>query len=73
MDREKLIRETIERFKDQEDLHQAYKNRMKGILLLAIAEVIGHVVSLKEGDPFDIEEWVDKYVEENTKGSKDEK
>lgn len=62
-DREKMVHDLVATFKDMNELHIVYKERMKNI--------IGYAVSCLAKDidkaDFNLKKWVDQFVEENFK------
>jgi hypothetical protein len=67
MNKKQLVEDLVSTFEDRNALHAAYKEKMKGILLMAIVEFIVHSAELKEGEPLDPEGWVDSFVESHFK------
>lgn len=67
MDREKLVRDLINTFNDRNELHIAYKEKMKGIILHAFQ---CFSEDIENGDLMPLEEWIDNFVEERFKVQK---
>ena len=63
-DKEKLVRELVDTFNDRDELHIAYKVKMKEIILMAICEFIEYLNQDETKLDLDMVKWIDKFVEE---------
>jgi hypothetical protein len=61
MDKEKLVRDLVDTFNDHDQLHVAYKEKMKSIFFY-FSEVLASEVETKED--FDLMKFIDSFVEE---------
>ncbi|MCF1193150.1 hypothetical protein LRR18_16295 [Mangrovimonas sp. AS39] len=65
MDKEKLVRDLVNSFKDRDELHTTYKKRMKEIISSAFINFFNDCNNCEVS----ISEWVDNFVEERFKPS----
>ena len=65
MDKEKIVRDLVDTFKDRNELHAAYKEKMKVMIGQVIVEFLTVFIEKEDVDltPLKIEEWVDNFVE----------
>ncbi len=61
MDKEKIVRDLMNTFNDRDQLHEAYKQRMKSIFFY-FAEMLAKEIEDKED--FDLIKFIDSFVEE---------
>jgi len=61
MDKEKLVRDLVNTFNDRDQLHVAYKEKMKSIFFY-FSEALASEVETKED--FDLMKFIDSFVEE---------
>lgn len=61
IDKEKMVRELVDTFNDKDELHIAYKKKMKGIITLALVSFIEDANN-EDADIF-IDAWVNDFVE----------
>ena len=66
--KEKIVRDLVNTFNDRDDLHSAYKHKMKQIISLALGEfLLFYAESSRSMN--EISDWVDNFVEERFKPS----
>ncbi len=68
MDNEKIVRDLVNTFNDRDELHESYKEKMKGILLDFIVNYYVNYKDQKEG--ILVEDFIDLYVEERFRPEK---
>jgi hypothetical protein len=70
-DKEKLVRELVDTFKDRNELHEAYKKKMKGIILCVFSEFSRFAEEVGEDNINEesIANWIDNFVEERFKAT----
>jgi hypothetical protein len=67
-DKEKIVRGLVNTFHDRNELHIAYKKRMKVIFSQFIDAFVVHAESLEDHEAdFDIAVFIDRFVEERFK------
>jgi len=70
-DKEKLVRDLVNTFNDRDELHVAYKQKMKDIIAETISEFIVFLAESQPDDDQMIADWIDNFVEERFKPSED--
>ena len=70
-DKEKIVRDLVNTFNDRDELHEAYKNKMKSIIFNFADEFILAMAESKITTELLIWEFVDTYVEERFKPEKE--
>ena len=63
-EREKLVRDLVNTFNDRNELHIAYKVKMKEIIKNVLYEFGSYCSENPDIEPSDIEEWINNFVEE---------
>ena len=67
MDKEQIVRDLVNTFNDRDELHVAYKIKMKEIITLATIEFINFIKINPNAEDADIFEWINNFVEEKFK------
>jgi len=68
--KEKIVRDLVNTFNDRDELHVAYKEKMKDILLHCICEFMEFLdESAKNEIEIDLDKWINNFVEERFKPS----
>jgi hypothetical protein len=65
-DKEQIVRDVVNSFNDADELHKAYKNKMKFIIVEVFHE-FGLWADGKDFDENDLAKWIDNFVEERFK------
>lgn len=66
-EREKIVKDLVNTFNDRDELHEAYKSRMKEIILYAMNELGQFYEDNPDIDEIDLVSWIDNFVEERFK------
>ncbi len=67
-DKEKIVRDLVNTFKDRNEIHIAYKEKMKEILSHCICEWMQFITENIDNET-DVEKWINNFVEERFKPS----
>lgn len=65
--KEKLVRDLVNTFNDRDELHAAYKERMKDILLIFALKLSTYAMERENDSHLDMEEFVHNFVETHFK------
>lgn len=63
-DKEKIVRDLINSFEDRDDLHQAYKEKMKKLIHNALETFCDFLDKSSPDEDMILSKWVNDYVEE---------
>lgn len=71
-DKEKLVRDLVNTFNDRDEIHMAYKSKMKGIFLDFFCCIISNFDNTNDEDitPGMLVSFIDSYVEERFRPEK---
>ena len=67
MDKKKLVEDLVNTFNDRDELHLAYKEKMKEIITYAFLEFGNFANDNPDATGEDVEKWIDYFVEEHFK------
>lgn len=68
MDKEEIVRRLVETYNDRDELHTAYKEKMKEIILIAFCDFQEYA---NRNEDFDVIKWIENFVEERFRPSKE--
>jgi hypothetical protein len=67
VDRKKIVEDLVNTFNDRDELHEAYKEKMKEIIAYAFLEFADFADSNPNASGEDVEIWIGCFVEEHFK------